>query len=343
MGEAILISFIIPAYNAERTIRHCIESIMKIQGYSIEILLINDGSQDKTLEICQRIMDDRLVIINQQNKGVSSARNRGIECSRGEYLAFVDADDYILANEYEKILSELEETDEIVGFNFWKDLGEQRNSVEIPLEPGVYGKKQIEQIEHAMLDVPVYKRKTSRVFGAKVMQYIYNGSFLKSNKLLFNEKLPYAEDLCFCMAVWKVCNTLKVLPYYGYVMNIFDGTASRRFRENFWAELKDVYFCISLDRQNECDNLIFAYGKTAINHYIIYLSLSDGIKRCKEIIEDQLFCNSIVGYKDITLMERFENYCYNRKHSILICFVKKAIFSIRKCGSEIKRKIKSAK
>ncbi len=100
-----LISIIIPIYNAEKYIYQCISSILKQTWKHIEIILINDGSTDKSLEICQQLQqqDYRLIIINQENKGASIARLEGIKNSHGEYLIFVDSDD-IVEDDYVELL-----------------------------------------------------------------------------------------------------------------------------------------------------------------------------------------------------------------------------------------------
>ena len=91
----ILVSIIIPAYNAARFLRFTLESVISQSYDNLEILVIDDGSTDNTVEIASSyaIKDDRITILKQENKGVAAARNRGIECSKGLFIAFVDADD----------------------------------------------------------------------------------------------------------------------------------------------------------------------------------------------------------------------------------------------------------
>jgi glycosyltransferase involved in cell wall biosynthesis len=93
----IKVSVIVPIYNSEQYVERCIDSLINQTLLDIEILAINDGSTDKSLEILKKIQnrDNRVKIINQQNLGVSAARNNGIKESRGHYLSFVDSDDYI--------------------------------------------------------------------------------------------------------------------------------------------------------------------------------------------------------------------------------------------------------
>lgn len=90
-------SFIIPVYNAQSSLTKCVYSILKQDFTSFEIILIDDGSSDESYEVCKLLQqqDVRIVIIHQENRGVSSARNRGIDAAQGKYLFFVDADDFI--------------------------------------------------------------------------------------------------------------------------------------------------------------------------------------------------------------------------------------------------------
>jgi glycosyltransferase involved in cell wall biosynthesis len=108
---AKLISIIIPAYNAEKYIARCLESVSAQTYDNIEIIVINDGSTDKTLGLISRYAqkDGRIKIIDQKNKGLSGARNAGFDTSRGEYIFFLDADDFIGESAIEKLYCFAEE------------------------------------------------------------------------------------------------------------------------------------------------------------------------------------------------------------------------------------------
>lgn len=90
-----LITVIINVYNGEKFIKKCLESIINQTYKNLEILIINDGSTDSTQQICESYEDERIRIINQENMGLSKARNVGIENAKGDFLYFIDADDYI--------------------------------------------------------------------------------------------------------------------------------------------------------------------------------------------------------------------------------------------------------
>lgn len=97
------LSIIVPIYNVEKYLPRCIESILNQTFREFELILINDGSTDNCKEICEKYkkIDSRIIVVNKKNGGVSSARNFGIDISRGEYIGFVDPDDFIDANMYE--------------------------------------------------------------------------------------------------------------------------------------------------------------------------------------------------------------------------------------------------
>jgi glycosyltransferase involved in cell wall biosynthesis len=96
------ISVIIPVYNVEKYLRECLDSVVNQTIKDIEIICVNDGSTDGSLDILNEYCsnDDRFVIINQENQGLSVARNNGLNSASGDYVAFIDSDDYLLNNDY---------------------------------------------------------------------------------------------------------------------------------------------------------------------------------------------------------------------------------------------------
>lgn len=113
MDKRELISVIIPIYNVEKYLGQCIESILNQTYVNIEIILIDDGSTDGSSELCDNYAkrDKRITAIHQKNQGISSVRNRGIRESRGEYIFWVDSDDYVSETVIEELWKNLKETD----------------------------------------------------------------------------------------------------------------------------------------------------------------------------------------------------------------------------------------
>ena len=106
MSQNPLLSVIVPVYNVEKYLAKCVESILDQTYTHLEIILVNDGSKDSSGSICDTLAqkDSRVQVIHQENGGLSSARNRGIEAATGEYITFVDSDDWIEADAYEHLM-----------------------------------------------------------------------------------------------------------------------------------------------------------------------------------------------------------------------------------------------
>jgi glycosyltransferase involved in cell wall biosynthesis len=114
-----LISVIVPIYNAEKYLRRCIDSILEQTYSNLEVLLIDDGATDKSGEICDlyKQLDDRVAVIHKPNGGLSSARNVGLEKASGEYIAFVDSDDWIVSDIYQYCIDIIHSTNcDVVDF-----------------------------------------------------------------------------------------------------------------------------------------------------------------------------------------------------------------------------------
>lgn len=102
--ETIKVSVIVPVYNVEEYIEECIESIVNQTLKEIEIIIVNDGTKDNSMKKIEKYLSDsRIVIINKENGGISSARNAGLKIARGEYVTFIDSDDFIKITMLEKL------------------------------------------------------------------------------------------------------------------------------------------------------------------------------------------------------------------------------------------------
>jgi len=116
MEEIGLLSIIVPVFNVEKYMDQCIQSILAQNYRNIQLILVDDGSTDRSGEKCDEWKkDSRVTVVHKENGGVSSARNEGIKAARGEYITFVDADDYLSADLYEEVVRQIEDNDADVG------------------------------------------------------------------------------------------------------------------------------------------------------------------------------------------------------------------------------------
>lgn len=124
-----MISVIVPVYKVERYLRQCVDSILNQTYHDLEILLIDDGSPDRCGEICEEYAkkDNRIRVFHTENKGLSAARNLGLHEVKGEYIGFVDSDDWIEPNMYECLLRQIEETGaDISNCGAWREYQKSR-------------------------------------------------------------------------------------------------------------------------------------------------------------------------------------------------------------------------
>ena len=103
------LTVIVPVYNSSKYLKKCIESILEQTYVNTEIILVNDGSTDNSIDICKEFkqIDNRIIVIDKENGGVASARNAGLEVATGSYVAFVDSDDYVEKDMYETMIEAL--------------------------------------------------------------------------------------------------------------------------------------------------------------------------------------------------------------------------------------------
>ncbi len=175
-----LVSVIIPAYNAEKTIRETIESVLNQTLQDFEIIVINDGSQDATLEIVSSIQDSRLQVFSYPNAKQAASRNRGFAHSSGEYIAFLDADDLWIPTKLEAQLKALQDNPEAAVAYSWSHCIDEKG-------------KFLREASHSTTSGDVYAKLL-------LCDFLDNGSnpLIRREALIevggFDESLPPAED-----------------------------------------------------------------------------------------------------------------------------------------------------
>ena len=203
------ISIIVPIYNVEKYLRDCIESIINQTYTNIEIILVNDGSTDSSLEICKEYAEknDKIKIVNKKNGGLSDARNYGLEHATGKYIMFVDSDDYLALNSCEVLYNAIKDTEfEFVTANF-----AFTDSEGIPWKRPMFSDK----FQNTPLDIEDYK-KSFYLVNSAVWNKIFKKEFLDNNHLKFEVGL-LAEDAVFTtLAFLKAKKTyyIKDIVYY---------------------------------------------------------------------------------------------------------------------------------
>ena len=184
-----LLSIVIPVYNCENYIDRCINSILNQEYKNMEIIIVDDGSLDKSFEKCQKYaeIDSRIILIKKQNTGVSDTRNIGIEKSSGEYITFVDADDWIDRNYYIDLVSNLEKYNaEIAIGNYYLEYENNNSNEEETKEPILKELNQKEFLE-GLFEIDGYRGFLwNKVYRKEIFNYRLNTKINMCEDLLAN-------------------------------------------------------------------------------------------------------------------------------------------------------------
>lgn len=211
------LSIIVPVYNCENYIERCIESIINNDLPNTEVLIINDGSTDKTLEKCKNFVElySNIRLINQKNKGVSYSRNLGIKKSKGKYVMFVDADDY-LTNDFSKIINLLNNNDcDVLKFSY--NLISYNNIKSVAFSSKNFDVRD----ENFWLDFLTDSQK-NMVWGQIVKKECFKN-------IKFEEKLFYCEDFLFNFELYSQCSNISYTNQIGYNYIINDSSITNNF------------------------------------------------------------------------------------------------------------------
>ena len=227
MYDNIKISIIIPIYNGETYFNRCISSIMNQTYQNMEIILINDGSTEQTGRLCDyyATLDNRIVVLHQENAGQSIARNNGIKSSSGDYICFVDIDDYLPRNALEEMLSSLKKKSyDIVCGTYYRVKDEEDKEVrKFNINSGEVNKNgdKLARKRHQIL-------KAESVFGY-VWGKLYKRSFIMQYHIYFDDITKvYMEDTLFNIKAYGQAPTYYFLnkPVYHYFIHS-DSTSNK--------------------------------------------------------------------------------------------------------------------
>lgn len=286
-----LISVIIPMYNASRFIKRCISSILNQTYKNFELLIINDGSTDNSLEICNKFKDQRIKIINQKNAGSENARLTGIKQSKGEYICFIDADDWIAKDYLQELIEPAKKYNvDLVCINHYRVL-DKHGLIKFKEQCINFkeGLLQSNELNH-FHNIYTY----NKVFSNTVWGKLYRTRIIDVNKLPLTG-IFYGEDLLFNLYVTyniKSCYLVNEYKYYyrygGYTLTKY---------QRYWNDNVKLYFEIKKlanERNNKELLNIINYWIVSIFHWAISYQYKFICLPTNEIIN---FINSVFTSK----------------------------------------------
>jgi len=268
------VSIIIPVYNASKTIEECLFSIINQVYSNLEIIVINDGSTDNSLDICKQLLkkDERIVLFDKENEGVSKTRNYGISKTSGDYICFVDSDDFISATYI---------------LDFVEDIEKERADFVSCICAIFSDKQEKKQKENEKLYIYDEKSKFDLLF-TKAYGFIgnkmYKSKIIKENSLFFNEEISMCEDLLFNYNYLIYAKKAVYREKSNYFYRISENSLSNSLKSVKWFGILDVYKLL-IDSPYLNDNQHYM----AINIYI--MSLMEAKERIKFLENNHLDLN----------------------------------------------------
>lgn len=326
------ISFIVPVYNSSKYIEKCLKSISSQTYSNIEIIVIDDGSTDDSYELCKKIQqkDSRIKIIKQSNKGQSISRNIGIEIASGEWVCFIDSDDWIDNDLCEKSIMYLNDNIEIFFFGYY-DVVDSNISVNARYKSTgkitKYDNKSINNIKLSTLDQTLCKNIFSGVPWGK----FYRRKVLLDFNIRFKDDVKIYEDSLFVFEFMTHVNNAISIDYPMYYYRTSENSVCKRYRYNAFEEtLNNIKYFNKIINEEKSESLYDAYYIYVINCFLNCITLSYSHQQNKEqyFIKRKRFMKD---RKNILIQEAFNNCKFNRldsKTKILAKLVKYNLFFI---------------
>ena len=215
MSKTPMVSIIVPVYNASKTLRRCVDSVLKQEYADFELLLVDDGSRDDSGAICDEYArkDPRVRVIHKANAGVSAARNDALDQARGEYLQFLDSDDWLSPDATRLLVRTAQETQcDLVIADFYRVSGERVSHKGEIDEEGVMSR---ETFAAYMMENP------ADYYYGVLWNKLYRTALIRDNGVLCREELNWSEDFLFNLEYIRYAHRFCAVdtPVYYYVKN----------------------------------------------------------------------------------------------------------------------------
>lgn len=319
------ISVIIPVYNVEKYLKRCVESIRNQTLKDIEIILVDDGSPDNCPQICDKFAekDSRIKVIHKKNGGLSSARNAGLYVATGEYIGYIDSDDYAELDMFEKLYmcARKNEVDFVMA-DYWRVQSNGiRKKKSLDIREGLYKKENIIREIYPML---IMREEVDYGPLLSVWHCLYKADFIRKNKLFFDEEIKWSEDCIYSAILGYMADKFYYLKneyVYNYMQN--EGTISTSYKPESWSvyckmneKLRDFFETkteYDFSRQLNLHILYFAcsvFGQLKYSNY----DFMQKYKVYREVVNDKQLTEALKGLWITKVSWKLKVYLYLIKY-----------------------------
>lgn len=281
--EDDLISIIVPIYRVEPYLTECVKSILNQTYRNIEVVLVDDGSPDGCPAICDRYAreDSRVKVVHKANGGLVSARKAGVLASSGQYIGYVDGDDWIEPNMYEKMYESIKKYNaEVVATGHFRNIGENYIIATNGINSGVYnGEILLDSVYPRLIYTGEFYQHGIRV---SLWNKLFKRDIILSSQLSVDNEIVFAEDFaCVLPALLSAkCIVIDNQPYYHYRQSL--GSITKKYEADEIIKLKKLFRYLYRCIYNS------AYFKILLPQLRYYI-LSILLYRCPEIFWNGIY------------------------------------------------------
>mgnify|MGYP002567683511 FL=1 len=322
-----LITIIIPIYNVDKYLKRCLDSVLNQEYSNIQVILIDDGSNDMSSLICDEYVkkDKRCEVIHINNQGVSHARNEGIKLAKGQYLTFVDADDWVEQKIYVKLYENIKKYNADISIcNYQIRYDESRME-----------KNQIEsRIDILEKNDAIKLLIEEKYFGGFLMNKLFSADVIK--KIALNEEIYILEDLLFCYEVFN--NAKKIVYDSENLYNYYQRETSALHKRYSWKNLTGIWVWEYLRKKeiekdnNDIVSRILLRELMPINKSIVYLRkdlLNKKLLYSNEWLNNKRkkYLNEVIKASNVSKKEKIRIiiWCITPKLAIMLGNIKKKL------------------
>ncbi len=330
------VSIIVPIYNAEKYLEQCLDSIVSQTLKDIEIILIDDGSTDGSAEICKKYLSDsRMSYYHKENEGLAAARDDGMMRASGEYIGFVDSDDWVKADMYEKMYTAAKSNNSDVVFcNCIQNENGYRFSRELPVGPYDRNKIKSEVLPKTLAFIS--KDGGKRAIRWSNCMRIYKAETLSKNNIKFDRRLRRSQDLQLTYESMLAAQNFYYIDEPLYHNRVVSDSLSRGYTKNMWPlytyliEIlyKDTENFKEMDLMDQMHLRAFFFATDCIENEMKPLCPNDKktkIKLIEQIMNDPI-CERFYGHiptdKLNPLYRKYYELIHKKKAKKILSFTK---------------------
>lgn len=327
-----LISVIVPIYQIERYVGICIESIINQTHKNLEIILVDDGSSDRCSEICDLYAskDDRIKVIHKSNGGLVSARKAGLKIATGEYVGYVDGDDWVGPGFYEALYSAIVTSDcDVVCAGQSRDLFKQSVHFTNPYHLGIYKGESLKTLQESMLSYGEFYRPGITTY---VWNKLFKRDVLYKHQMNVDNRISIGEDAAVTYPVLMECNSVYVSDCVAYHYRQREDSMLKKsasFKEEI-EKIKYLYEYMSNFAKEYGDNI-----QKQVNDYILGICIMRSGGRLADdsysTFDEAYYGKNVVIYSAGTFGQQLMKRFRESRHCNVIAWIDDDCWEYRRC------------